>query len=110
MTKLTALTDARFNLDRAKDLAQLVKAAAEPNRLYILSLLHEWAELTVTEVTANLPLSEPTVSHHLKRLLAAGLVSRRREASATAWGRTHYALVPERLAQLSDLIHPAGAR
>jgi ArsR family transcriptional regulator, arsenate/arsenite/antimonite-responsive transcriptional repressor len=35
-------------------------------------------------------LSEPTTSHHLKQLLAAGLVSKRRDGM-----NVHYRLVPD---------------
>lgn len=57
-----------------------LRAAAEPTRLRILSLLAE-GELTVTELTQILRQSQPRVSRHLKLLCEAGLLNRFREGT-----------------------------
>lgn len=46
----------------------------DENRQQILMLLFDKKEMTVTELTDNLSLSRPAVSHHLKLLLDVGLV------------------------------------
>ena len=56
----------------------VLKAAAEPNRLRILALCAQ-GELTVSEITRILGQSQPGVSRHLKVLLTAGLLMRFRE-------------------------------
>ena len=90
----------------AADLAATLKALADPARLRLLSLIqsHEDGEACVCELTELLGLTQPTVSHHLKVLHDAGLITRRKKAT---W--VYYRAVPERLAALAELITPAGA-
>ena len=52
-----------------------LKAAAEPTRLRLLSILAR-GELTVSELTRVLHQSQPRVSRHLKLLCDAGLLER----------------------------------
>ncbi len=47
----------------------------DENRQQILMLLFDHKEMVVSEMTEYLSLSRPAVSHHLKLLLDAGLVS-----------------------------------
>lgn len=47
----------------------------DPRRQEILILLFDNKDLTVNEVAKKMTLSRPTVSHHLKLLLQAGLVT-----------------------------------
>ena len=49
-------------------------------------------------MTDAVGLSQPTVSHHLKVLVDAGILTRQRRGS-WAW----FALVPQRLAEVSDI-------
>lgn len=61
--------------DRAED-AVLFKALADPHRLTMLATLARAEdEVCVCDFTSALPLNQPTVSHHLKILRDAGLVS-----------------------------------
>jgi ArsR family transcriptional regulator len=62
----------------AEQLAGALKAIADPARLRLLSLIQAQPghEACVCNLTAPLGLSQPTVSHHLKVLLQAGLVDR----------------------------------
>lgn len=57
-----------------------LRAAGEPTRLRLLSLLSQ-CELTVTEITQILRQSQPRVSRHLKLLCEADLLDRFREGS-----------------------------
>jgi len=87
-------------LDRpaADSLAALLKAVADPARLQLLALLRgsESGEACVCDLTEALGLSQPTVSHHLRVLVDAGLVARERRGT-WAW----YSLVPDRLAEIA---------
>lgn len=60
------------------DSARLLKALADPTRLSLLKILLE-GPLHVEELAERLGLSAPTISHHLKKLQQAGLVSGRRQ-------------------------------
>jgi ArsR family transcriptional regulator len=63
--------------------ARLLKVLAEPARLRLLSLIQAQpgGEACVCHLTTPLGLSQPTVSHHLKVLLEAGLVEREQRGS-----------------------------
>src|SRR3979490_3292585 len=61
--------------DRTKD-AALFKALADPHRLTMLATLARADdEVCVCDFTGALPLEQPTVSHHLKILREARLVT-----------------------------------
>jgi ArsR family transcriptional regulator len=93
--------DAPLDRDDAVDLARLFKALADPARLQLLALIRASAngESCVCDLTGPLGLSQPTVSHHLKVLTEAGLLTREKRAT-WAW----YSIVPERLAELADVL------
>lgn len=64
--------------EEAEPLAAVFKAVADPVRLRLLSLIEHTddGEACVCDLTAPLGLSQPTVSHHLKILVEAGLLTR----------------------------------
>jgi ArsR family transcriptional regulator len=74
----TPLTATAISDDDAQALARTLKALADPTRLRLLSLIaaHEGGEACVCDLTEPVGLSQPTVSHHLKQLVEAGLVTR----------------------------------
>jgi ArsR family transcriptional regulator len=76
---------------QAADLAQLLKALADPTRLRLVSLVaaHEDGEACVCELTEPLGLTQPTISHHLKVLIDAGILTREKRG---VWA--YYTLVP----------------
>lgn len=67
------------NETRVHDAAQLLGSMAHPQRLRILCLLGE-GERSVLSFSAATGLSQPTISHHLKKLRDADLVETRRDA------------------------------
>jgi ArsR family transcriptional regulator len=85
----------------AQRLAALLKVLAEPARLRLLSLIQaqQGGEACVCHLTSPLGLSQPTVSHHLKVLLEAGLVEREQRGS---WA--YFRVRPEPLAAIRDLL------
>lgn len=97
------VTEELLDADQAALLAARLKALADPARLRLVSLLANAAEreACVCDLTAPLGLSQPTVSHHLKVLQRAGLVTREKRAT---WA--YYAVVPEALAELAGLLSP----
>src|SRR5215218_2861159 len=62
-----------MNTERLEDLSLLFKALADPARLRILGLLAERAHAG-HEIADRLSLTPPTISHHMRRLVAARLV------------------------------------
>ena len=85
----------------ASELARRLKALADPTRLRLLSIIaaHEGAEACVCDLTEPVGLSQPTVSHHLKVLTSAGLVTREQRG---VWA--YYAIVPGALESVSTLL------
>ena len=61
------------------DLTRITKALADPQRLEILQRIAQGGEHTGTDVTSKCPIGQATVSHHLRELTNAGLVTRRKE-------------------------------
>ncbi len=70
-------------VERDDPLTDLLKAASDPTRRDILTLLAQHGPTRVTEIAARFDMSLNAVSKHIKVLEQAGLVSRR-----TSW-RTH---------------------
>jgi ArsR family transcriptional regulator len=85
----------------AESMARALKVLADPARLRLLSLIQSQPghEACVCHLTEPLGLSQPTVSHHLKVLLDAGLVEREQRGS---WA--FFKLVPDRLRSLRELL------
>jgi len=86
---------------QAEALAGVLKAIAEPTRLRLISLVaaHEGAEACVCDLTDPVGLSQPTVSHHLKVLVDAGLLAREQRGR---WA--YYRLIPDALQTLGQLV------
>lgn len=63
---------------QAERLAQVFRALGDPTRVRLVSLIaaHDNAEACVCDLTDPVGLSQPTVSHHLKLLVDAGLLTR----------------------------------
>lgn len=89
------------NPPAAAEMAARFKALADPVRLQLLSSVASRAggEACVCDISAGVEVSQPTISHHLKVLRDAGLLTSRRRAS---W--VYYAVVPEALTVLSNLL------
>lgn len=87
--------------ESAEELARLLKAVADPARLQLLALIRasEGCEACVCDLTEAVGLSQPTVSHHLKVLVDAGILTREKRGY-WAW----YTLVPSRLTELAAVL------
>jgi ArsR family transcriptional regulator len=91
----------------AEQLALGFKAIADPGRLQLLNFIaaQPSGEACVCHLLKPLDVKQPTVSHHLKVLYAAGLLDRERRGT---W--VYYRIVPERLAGLRDALAVGPAR
>ena len=87
--------------DAATELAGMLKALSDPVRLRLLSVVasHAGGEACVCDISADITVGQPTVSHHLKVLRNAGLLESERRGS---W--VYYRVIPEALQQLSSLL------
>jgi ArsR family transcriptional regulator, arsenate/arsenite/antimonite-responsive transcriptional repressor len=100
-TPCAPLLKEAITADQAADLAQLLKALADPTRLRLVSMVaaHENGEACVCELTEPLGLTQPTISHHLKVLIDAGILTRDKRG---VWA--YYALVPRALDALAAVL------
>lgn len=85
----------------AVEMAAKFKALSDPVRLRLLSSIASRAggESCVCDISEGVDVSQPTISHHLKALRDAGLLTSERRAS---W--VYYRAVPEALSILSSLL------
>lgn len=59
---------------------RITKALSDPRRLEILERIASQKEMGCAALADQMPVSQATISHHLKELAAAGLIDVRREA------------------------------
>lgn len=90
-----------MSVEEAAQRALVFKALADPNRLRLLSIVKAEAsgESCVCDLTTPLQLGQPTVSHHLKILVEAGLLKREKRGT---WA--YYSLVPGALERAAGLL------
>jgi DNA-binding transcriptional ArsR family regulator len=81
-----------------QELAAIAKALGHPARVAIVRLLARHATCTCGQLVGELPLSQSTVSQHLKELKTAGLIE-----SAANGSRECYSLAPARWEQVQQL-------
>jgi ArsR family transcriptional regulator len=92
--------------DEARATADLFRALGDPARVRIVNVLANagGAPVCVCDLIEPLGLSQPTVSHHLKKLLDVGLVERQPQGR---WA--YFSLRPEAVATLAAVSDLKGA-
>ena len=77
--------------------SKMMKAIAEPNRLQIVDKIST-GEKCACDILDDFNFTQPTLSHHMKVLIDAGIVSARKE------GKWHYySLLSENIAEFQKL-------
>lgn len=101
----TPLVRQPLTASQAGDLARKLKAMADSTRLRLVSMVacHEGGEACVCDLTSPLGLTQPTISHHLKILVDAGIFTRDKRGR---WA--YYALAPGALDALSAMLSTAS--
>lgn len=100
------LSSSPLSESEARALAKAYAALGDPVRLQLMSLLMtaEGGAVCACDLVQPVGRSQPTVSHHLKVLREAGLVSATRRGQ-NIW----YAVVPAQVAALRDVLAPPGS-
>lgn len=95
------VTSGVLTIEAAEQLARIFKALSDPTRVRLLSLIaaQPAAEACICDLTAPVGLSQPTVSHHMKQLVDAGLVTREQRGK---WA--FFTVVDTALNTLSDAL------
>ncbi len=89
----------------ALDLALRLKALADPVRLRLVAFMLDQpsTEACTCDLAPYVGLSDPTVSHHLKRLEAAGIVTKERRGM-----NVFYRVVPEAIDAIARVLTVAS--
>lgn len=95
------LTGGVLDLEAAEQLARSFKALGDPTRVRLLSLIAaaDGGEACICDLTAPVGLSQPTVSHHMKQLVDAGLITREQRGK---WA--YYTVVRSALSRLASAL------
>ena len=100
ITCCAPLATASLSDEEAQATATLFRALGDPTRVKILNLLSRSDEpVCVCEFVPAVELSQPTVSHHLKKLTDAGLLEREERGK---WA--YYSLSGEAVERLAALV------
>jgi ArsR family transcriptional regulator, arsenate/arsenite/antimonite-responsive transcriptional repressor len=84
--------------EQAVRMAEVAKALGDPIRLQLVDVLRKHAgKVCVCELVPLFDISQPTLSHHLKKLRAAGIVDSERRG---LWA--YYYVLPDALKELSE--------
>lgn len=95
-------------MDSINSVTRFLKAIADPTRLKLLKLLQS-RPMCVCELTDALAVAQPTVSQHLRRLKAIGLVAERRDGQLVCYSLNGEAFAHQREALDSLLDSHAAA-
>ncbi|KRD00531.1 MULTISPECIES: helix-turn-helix transcriptional regulator [unclassified Streptomyces] len=98
------LTERPLTAEEAERTAAMFKALGDPVRLRLFSLVasHEGGEACVCDIS-DVGVSQPTVSHHLKKLKAAGLLTSERRGT---W--VYYKVEPSVVAAMGQMLGTLG--
>ncbi|WP_327278991.1 ArsR/SmtB family transcription factor [Streptomyces sp. NBC_01205] len=98
------LTERPLTAEEAERTALMFKALGDPVRLRLFSAVasHEGGEACVCDIS-DVGVSQPTVSHHLKKLKDAGLLSSERRGT---W--VYYRVEPAVLTAMGAILTRAG--
>ena len=100
ITCCAPLATASLSDDEAQATATLFRALSDPTRVKIVNMLARSDEpVCVCEFVPAVELSQPTVSHHLKKLTDAGLLEREERGK---WA--YYSLSGEAVERLASLV------
>jgi ArsR family transcriptional regulator, arsenate/arsenite/antimonite-responsive transcriptional repressor len=88
--------------EEAEATAELFKALADPARVRLVNLLAQSeGEVCMCDLIEPVGLAQPTVSHHMKKLVDAGLVEREQRGKWAFFSLKRDAV--EKLAAVADL-------
>lgn len=80
-----SLVESPLDLLEAEELARVLSALADPVRLRLLSLVARGGSVCSCDLEAPLQKSQPTVSHHTRVLVEAGLLVGEKRGRWTWW-------------------------
>ena len=105
-TECCTVTGGALSAEQAETMAHVFKALSDPTRVRLLSLIaaSEDGEACICDLMDPVGLSQPTVSHHMSKLVDAGLATREQRGR---WA--YYRVVPEALESSARVLLSPGA-
>ena len=103
---LMSIDDERFG--------RMAKALADPRRFQILEAIAAQREVACQKLCEEFPVAQPTMSHHLKELVSAGLIEPWREGQYVFYRfrpdamREYMAALELRLRMVDDALAASG--
>lgn len=95
----------KLERSQAENGAALLASIADPTRLSIVNMLAGSSEaVCVCDITDSFTLGQPTISHHLRILREAGLITGDKRGK---W--VYYSIVPSKLLEIQNLLEKAFA-
>lgn len=90
-----------ISAEEAESLSVRLKALSDPTRLQLLSHIATAGrgDVCACDLAEPLGISQPTVSHHMKKLVEAGLLTREQKGR---WA--HYSVVPSAFTELRGFL------
>jgi ArsR family transcriptional regulator, arsenate/arsenite/antimonite-responsive transcriptional repressor len=94
--------------------ARVAKALADPRRFQILETIAARGEVACQRLCEGFPVAQPTMSHHLKELVSAGLIESWREGQYVFYRfrpealREYMAVLELRLRMSDDALVASG--
>lgn len=82
-----------------KSLVKIAKALSDPNRLRLLQEISQAPQVACADLYDVAPLSQPSMSHHLKALVEAGLIDSRKDGRCV-----HLSVNAEKLQELESFL------
>lgn len=82
-----------------KSLVKIAKALSDPNRLRILQEIAQAPQVACSELFEVAPVSQPSMSHHVKALVEAGLIESCKEGR-----NVHLSVNPKKLEELESFL------
>ena len=99
----SSVTGGTLDAVEAERLSRMFKALGDPTRVRLLSMIAaaRGQEACICDSIEPVGLSQPTVSHHMKQLVDAGIVEREQRGR---WA--YYRLIGDTLSALSGALRP----
>ena len=88
----------------ARQVIRISKALGDATRFGLLQAIIASGELSCGDLTDHFPIAQPTVSHHVKVLVEAGLVASRKEGQ-----HSYFSALPAALAEYREALGALGA-
>jgi ArsR family transcriptional regulator len=93
------------NLSLDAQLHRIARALADPQRFAILERIAAEPEVACKQIVAEFPITQATISHHLKELVAADLIQSRRVGQCAMLSRRD-SVLDDYVRQLSQRLLP----